>query len=102
MLLPAVAFLEDEFDISRKKAVKIIGIICFILCHAPILFITNGVIEELDLLLSALNYHKKVVLYYTFVILIRKIALAKDEDVLVNRCKKLENIYEKLNHLWLL
>ncbi len=48
LLLPAVAFLEDEFDLTRKKAVKIIGIICFVLCHAPILFIGKGVIEELD------------------------------------------------------
>ncbi|MFH1714956.1 MAG: sodium-dependent transporter [Elusimicrobiota bacterium] len=48
LLQPAIAFLEDEFDVSREKAVKIIAVICFILCHAPILFISKGVIGELD------------------------------------------------------
>lgn len=45
---PAVAFLEDEFNISRKKAVTIFGIASFILCHAAIFFLKNGVVDELD------------------------------------------------------
>ncbi|MBU4346611.1 MAG: sodium-dependent transporter [Candidatus Omnitrophica bacterium] len=45
---PAVAFLEDEFNINRRKAVLIFGIGSFILCHAAILFLKNGVVDELD------------------------------------------------------
>ncbi len=45
---PAVAFLEDEFDISRKKAVTIFGIVAFILCQPAIFFLKNGVVDELD------------------------------------------------------
>ncbi|MCG8430277.1 MAG: sodium-dependent transporter [Candidatus Omnitrophica bacterium] len=45
---PAIAFLEDEFDISRSKAVWIFGVICFILCQPVIFFLGNGVVDELD------------------------------------------------------
>ena len=45
---PAVAFLEDEFNIGRKKAVFIFGVVSFILCHAAIFFLKNGVVDELD------------------------------------------------------
>ena len=45
---PAVAFLEDEFDLSRKKAVAIFAAIAFVLCQAPIFFLKNGVVDELD------------------------------------------------------
>jgi SNF family Na+-dependent transporter len=45
---PAVAFLEDEFDISRKKAVAIFGVISFLLCHSVVFFLKNGVLDELD------------------------------------------------------
>lgn len=45
---PAVAFLEDEFDINRKKAVTIFGIISFILCQPAIFFLSRGVVDELD------------------------------------------------------
>ena len=45
---PAVAFLEDEFDISRKKAVTIFGITTFILCQPAIFFLGKGVVNELD------------------------------------------------------
>ena len=45
---PAVAFLEDEFDISRKKAVAIFGIVSFILCQPAIFFLSRGVVDELD------------------------------------------------------
>jgi SNF family Na+-dependent transporter len=45
---PAVAFLEDEFDINRKKAVLIFGMVSFILCQAAIFFLKNGVVDELD------------------------------------------------------
>ncbi|MBN2830783.1 MAG: sodium-dependent transporter [Candidatus Omnitrophica bacterium] len=45
---PAVAFLEDEFDISRKKAAAIFGIIAFVLCQPAIFFLGRGVVDELD------------------------------------------------------
>ena len=45
---PAVAFLEDEFDLSRDKAVLIFGSVAFLLCHPAILFLKNGVVDELD------------------------------------------------------
>ena len=48
LVQPAIAFLEDEFDISRKKAVTIFGIFSFILCHFPVFFLKNGVVDELD------------------------------------------------------
>jgi SNF family Na+-dependent transporter len=45
---PAVAFLEDEFEISRKKAVAIFALVSFILCQPAIFFLKNGVVDELD------------------------------------------------------
>jgi len=45
---PAIAFLQDEFDISRKKAVVWFGVIAFILCQPAIFFLKNGVVDELD------------------------------------------------------
>jgi SNF family Na+-dependent transporter len=45
---PAVAFLEDEFNINRKKAVTIFGIVSFLLCHPAIFFLSRGVVDELD------------------------------------------------------
>ena len=45
---PAVAFLEDEFDITRKKAVTIFGAISFFLCQPAIFFLRHGVVDELD------------------------------------------------------
>lgn len=45
---PAVAFLEDEFNISRKKAVSIFAAIGFILCQPAIFWLGRGVVNELD------------------------------------------------------
>ncbi|MBF0594648.1 MAG: sodium-dependent transporter [Candidatus Omnitrophica bacterium] len=45
---PAIAFLEDEFDISRRRAVVIFAIVTFILCQPAIFFLKNGVVDELD------------------------------------------------------
>ncbi|MDD5108425.1 MAG: sodium-dependent transporter [Candidatus Omnitrophica bacterium] len=45
---PAVAFLEDEFNINRKRAVSIFGIVSFILCQPAIIFLGHGVVDELD------------------------------------------------------
>jgi SNF family Na+-dependent transporter len=45
---PAVAFLEDEFNINRKRSVSIFGIATFILCQPAIFFLSHGVVDELD------------------------------------------------------
>lgn len=45
---PAIAFLEDEFDISRNRAVAIFGSVTFTLCNAVIFFLGRGVVDELD------------------------------------------------------
>jgi neurotransmitter:Na+ symporter, NSS family len=45
---PAVAFLEDEFDISRPKAAMYFGIAAFFLCQPAIFGLGYGVVDELD------------------------------------------------------
>ena len=45
---PAIAFLEDEFNITRPKAVAIFGAASFILCQPAIFFLGKGVVNELD------------------------------------------------------
>lgn len=45
---PAVAFLEDEFNIKRRRAVSIFGAASFILCQPAIFFLGRGVVDELD------------------------------------------------------
>jgi SNF family Na+-dependent transporter len=45
---PAVAFLEDEFNFSKKKSSGIFGIVTFILCQPVIFFLGRGVLDELD------------------------------------------------------
>jgi SNF family Na+-dependent transporter len=45
---PAVAFMEDEFNISRKKAVFILAAVAFVLCQPAVFFLKNGVVDELD------------------------------------------------------
>ncbi len=44
---PAVAFLEDELDIDKKTAVIIFSTGTFLLSQLPILFMTNGVLDDL-------------------------------------------------------
>ncbi|MBN1493892.1 MAG: sodium-dependent transporter [Candidatus Omnitrophica bacterium] len=48
MLQPAIAFIEDEFDISRKKAIGILWGALFILCQPAVFFLKHGVVDELD------------------------------------------------------
>ena len=45
---PAIAFLEDEFNITRKRAVTIFGIVTFVLCQPVIFLLGKGVVNELD------------------------------------------------------
>jgi len=48
LLQPVISFMEDEFNISKKKAVFIVMIISFIASQGAIFFIGHGVIDELD------------------------------------------------------
>jgi SNF family Na+-dependent transporter len=45
---PAVAFMEDEFDISRPRASLYFGVAAFILCQPAIFGLRYGVVDELD------------------------------------------------------
>ena len=45
---PAVAFAEDEFNLSRKRACMVIGVSVFILCQPVIFMLDKGVLDELD------------------------------------------------------
>ena len=45
---PAIAFMEDEFNISRKQSVTIFAAVTFILCNGAIFFLGRGVVDELD------------------------------------------------------
>ena len=45
---PSIAFMEDEFNINRKRAVFIFGVVCFVLCQPAIFFLGHGVVNELD------------------------------------------------------
>ncbi|WP_457622621.1 sodium-dependent transporter [Persephonella sp.] len=46
LMQPAMAFLEDEFGISREKAVKYLGAFLFVSSHIPIFL--KGALDELD------------------------------------------------------
>ncbi|NQT46960.1 MAG: sodium-dependent transporter [Candidatus Omnitrophica bacterium] len=48
LIQPTIAFMEDEFNINRSKAVTIFAIAAFIFCQPVIFFIARGVINELD------------------------------------------------------
>jgi len=45
---PSIAFMEDEFDITRKKAVGIFAGAAFVLCQPAIFWLGRGVVNELD------------------------------------------------------
>jgi neurotransmitter:Na+ symporter, NSS family len=48
MALPAVAFLEDEFSISKPKASLAFAVVTFLLTQPCIFWIGRGVIDEID------------------------------------------------------
>lgn len=48
LALPAIAFLEDEFRLTRREASTIFGTVTFILCQPSIFFLGNGVLDEMD------------------------------------------------------
>lgn len=45
---PAIAFMEDEFNFTKKKASCIFGLVTFVLCQPVIFFLGRGVLDELD------------------------------------------------------
>lgn len=45
---PAIAFIEDEFNVTRKRAVAFFAIATFLLCHISIFLLKNGAVDELD------------------------------------------------------
>ncbi|NLI75645.1 MAG: sodium:calcium symporter [Candidatus Riflebacteria bacterium] len=48
LLMPPIAFLKDELKISHQKAVLGIGLVYFILAHGPVLYLGQGVLDEMD------------------------------------------------------
>ena len=48
LALPAIAFLEDEFNLSRREASIIFAAVTFVLCQPVIFFLGNGVVDEMD------------------------------------------------------
>ena len=48
LIQPTISFMEDEFNLSRRKTVFIIGVATFLLCQPAIFFLGKGVVDELD------------------------------------------------------
>ncbi|MBN1123889.1 MAG: sodium-dependent transporter [Sedimentisphaerales bacterium] len=48
LAMPAIAFLEDEFGLSRREACIMFGVVTFILCQPAIFFYGHGVLDEMD------------------------------------------------------
>lgn len=45
---PFIAFLEDEFNLTRQKAVMAFAGLTFLMCQPAIFFLGNGVVDEID------------------------------------------------------
>lgn len=52
---PLVAFLQDEFRWTRRKAVTVMGILWFILAHPVIFFLKHGFLDEMDFWMGTLG-----------------------------------------------
>ncbi len=48
LALPAVAFLEDEFNLTRREACIVFAVVTFVLCQPVIFLLGNGVLGEMD------------------------------------------------------
>jgi SNF family Na+-dependent transporter len=48
LLQPAIAFLEDEFAFSRRKAIFLFAAVTFVLTQACIFGLAKGVVDEFD------------------------------------------------------
>ena len=47
LAMPAIAFLEDEFNLTRREASAVFGVVTFVLCQ-PVIFFGNAVLGEMD------------------------------------------------------
>jgi SNF family Na+-dependent transporter len=45
---PAIAFMEDEFNLTRREAAMLFAVVTFLLCQPIIFFYGNGVLKEMD------------------------------------------------------
>jgi SNF family Na+-dependent transporter len=45
---PIIAFMEDEFKLSKKQAVSILSFLTFFIVQFVIFFLKNGVLDEMD------------------------------------------------------
>ncbi len=45
---PAVAFLEDEFGLTKRRACLIFGVVTFLMCQGVIFGLGHGVLDEFD------------------------------------------------------
>lgn len=45
---PAIAFMEDEFNLTRREAGITFAVVTFVLCQPVIFFLGNGVMDEMD------------------------------------------------------
>ena len=45
---PAIAFLEDEFNLTKKKAIVIFAAVTFVLCQGSIFGLGKGILGECD------------------------------------------------------
>ena len=59
---PAISFLQDEFDWSRKKSVVAVGLFWFLLAHAVILYLGHGFLDEMDFWLGTFG-----VVFFAFI-----------------------------------
>jgi len=48
LIQPAVAFLEDEFRLTRGKATVVLALIAFVATQPAVLLIRHGAVDELD------------------------------------------------------
>ena len=48
LAMPAIAFMEDEFNLTRREACVIFAVVTFVLCQPVIFFMGNGVLGEMD------------------------------------------------------
>ncbi len=48
LIEPTVAFVRDDFKLSRKKAASFVAAATFILCQPAIFFLGRGVLDEMD------------------------------------------------------
>jgi SNF family Na+-dependent transporter len=48
LAMPAIAFLEDEFNLTRREAATVFAVVTFILTQPVIFFLGKGVLGEMD------------------------------------------------------